>query len=299
MTPTSSPSQSRRPSWASTRRFFKSRAQFSATVYQKRLTSLLINRVWRHRMGYSNEWLNGGEFTNQGIELSSRPRRSSSGTASPGSRRRRSPATTASSTICRGSRSFHRATNFGYGADLLAPGRSVSEVVNTFKTGPSGLNVQVGDFTPGYFVSLGNEFTYKGFRVYGLLDWSRGGNTVNLTQQYFDTGPQLGADSAAAAARNTGFSNGIETYVQPASFLKVREVTVSYNLPLNLVNRIGFGRLSSARLSLSGYNLWAIFNYGGLDPEVSAFGNQAMGRGYDVTPYPPAKSYYFGLDLGL
>jgi hypothetical protein len=87
--------------------------------------------------------------------------------------------------------------------------------------------------------------------------------------------------------------------VQPAGFLKVREVTLSYNLPGHLVDRIGFGRVSSARLSLVGYNLWAIFNYHGVDPEVTAFGNQAVGRGYDVTPYPPARAFYFGLDLGL
>src|SRR6185312_13033336 len=113
------------------------------------------------------------------------------------------------------------------------------------------------------------------------------------------SGPQLGADSAYYAKQLAAFGGGAQPFVQPASFLKVREVSVSYNLPASLVSRIGFGRLTSARISLNGYNLWGIYNYHGLDPEVTATGNQAVGRGYDITPYPPARSYYLGLDLGL
>ena len=88
-------------------------------------------------------------------------------------------------------------SNFGFGADLIAPGRSVSEIANTNMTGANGLNPQVGDFSAGELISMSNEFTWHNFRIYGMVDWSRGGNTVNLTDLYFDTGPQLGADSAA------------------------------------------------------------------------------------------------------
>ena len=69
---------------------------------------------------------------------------------------------------------------------FFAVGRSVTELVNTSFTGPSGLPVQNGDTSAGLLTSLGNEFTWKGFRVYGLLDWSRGGNTSNSTDFYFD-----------------------------------------------------------------------------------------------------------------
>ena len=49
---------------------FHSRAQFSATVYQKRLTSLLLQAGVAPSYGYTSVYINGGEFTNQGIELS-------------------------------------------------------------------------------------------------------------------------------------------------------------------------------------------------------------------------------------
>ncbi len=280
----------------------KSRAAFSFTIYQKRITSLLLQQGVAPSQGFTNDWINGGEFTNQGIELQLQ--------ATPV--QLRNGFTWVASTMFSRNYSvvnnlpgngapFTVGSNFGYGADLLAAGRSATELVNTFPNAaePGGYQVQVGDFMHSFIMSLSNEFTYKNFRVYGLLEWDRGGNEINLTQQYFDTGPQLGADSLAVNARNIGLANGQEVYVEPASFFKVREVTVSYTLPANVVNTIGFGHVTSARLNVSGYNLWSIFNYAGLDPEVSAFGNQAVGRGYDVTPYPPSRSLFFGLNLGL
>ncbi len=113
--------------------------------------------------------------------------------------------------------------------------------------------MQVGDFSYGFNMSWSNEFTFKAFRVSGLLDWARGGNTINLTDQYFDTGPYLGTDSLATVARNAGTNAGREMYVQPAGFLKVREITLSYNLPVSLVNRIGWRpRLKRTALSSPG-----------------------------------------------
>lgn len=278
---------------------FKSRAQFSATVYQKRLTSLLLQAGVAPSYGFANLWLNGGEFTNQGIELSF--------TSTP--LQLRNGFSWVNTVSFARNYSIVNAlpvpafipvnSNFGFGADLIAPGRSLSEIANTNLTGASGLNPQVGDFSAGELISMSNEFTWHNFRVYGMLDWSRGGSTINLTDQYFDTGPQLGADSVAAASRLASFNAGNESYMETATFFKVREVAVSWNVPARLVNRFGFNRVTSARLSLTGYNLWAIFNYHGLDPEVSAFGNLAVGRGYDVTPYPPSRSYFLGLNLGL
>ena len=39
--------------------------------------------------------------------------------------------------------------------------------------------------------------------------------------------------------------------------------------------------------------------YPGLDPDVSNFSNQLVGRGQDVTPYPPTRSFFLSVDLGL
>ena len=49
---------------------FHSRAQFTFTVYQKRITNLLLEAAVNASRGYDVQWLNGGEFTNQGAEIS-------------------------------------------------------------------------------------------------------------------------------------------------------------------------------------------------------------------------------------
>ncbi len=274
-----------------------SRAQFSATIYQKRLTSLLLQQGVAPSFGYQTQYINGGEFTNQGIELSLQ--------ATPVQLRNGFTWIT-TTTFYRNYSDVNALpgapfyVGFGLsGAAFLAPGRSVSEVVNPGVSLANGLPMQVGDNYPSFDMGLSHEFTWKGFRLYGFVDWSRGADVINLTDLYFDIGPGLYADSARGANRLAAFGAGGTPYLEGASFFKVRQLTASYSLPPRVVNRIGFGRVTTMRLSLSGYNLWGIYKYKGLDPEVNFDGAVNVGRGVDITPYPPARSYFLGLDLGF
>jgi TonB-linked SusC/RagA family outer membrane protein len=278
--------------------FFKSRAQFSATIYQKRLNNLILQPTVDPSAGFSSEFINGGEFTNQGIELSlqATPIQMTHGlTWSSTVTFYRNYSVVNSLPV----QPFEAGSTFGFGAGFLAPGRSVSEVVNPNIIGKDGLPVQVGDFTPGWRMSYGNTFTFGPFRLFGLLDVSRGGSTINLTDLYFDGSAQLYGDSAKAANRLLQFENGFTPYVQDASFLKLRQVSLSFALPAEFVSRLPGNRVNSARLVLSGYNLWTSTGYDGLDPEVSINGNQTITRGQDISPFPPARSYFLGIDLGL
>ena len=87
-----------------------------------------------------------------------------------------------------------------------------------------------------------------------------------------------------------GFS---QPYTQPASFMKVRELALTYALPIKS------GVLKGMRLRVAGRNLFTVTNYRGLDPEVSNFGNQQVGRSIDVAPFPPSRSFWAGFDLTL
>jgi TonB-dependent starch-binding outer membrane protein SusC len=276
---------------------FNSRAQFSATVYQKRLTQLLLQAAVAPSLGYAQQWFNGGQFTNRGIELSL--------TMTP-IQLRKGFSWVSTTTFYRNYSVVDAlpttpgliGNTYGFGEGYVAVGRSVSEIVNTSATTANGLPVQVGDFQPDYRMSFGNEFNAGPFRLYALLDWSRGGNTINLTDLYFDTGPGLWADSAQSVKRFASFSNGATAYVEDASFLKLRQVSFSYTLPSQIF-AFAHGRISNAKLSLTGYNLLASFKYDGLDPELSTNGNQQVTRGQEITNYPPARSYFLGLELGF
>jgi hypothetical protein len=94
--------------------------------------------------------------------------------------------------------------------------------------------------------------------------------------------------------RLAGFQRTAANYIESATFLKLREVTLSYDLPRSAI----FGS-RSARLSVSARNLFSVDSYDGLDPEVSNFGNQAIFRNVDVAPFPPSRSFWFSIDLGL
>ena len=149
-------------------------------------------------------------------------------------------------------------------------------------------------------MSFGNQFTLGRFHLFGQVDWQRGGNVGNLTNGYFDpNGLNLLADSVASAKRFAAVLAGQAGWLESASFVKLREVTLSFDLPDQLVKRLTWVQLSSARLQVSGRNLWHSYPYTGLDPEISNFGSQNIGRGQDVTPYPPAKSVFFTLELGF
>ncbi len=80
--------------------------------------------------------------------------------------------------------------------------------------------------------------------------------------------------------------------------MKIREVTLAWQLPRNLTERL-WGAIQDARLSLSGRNLLNFSGYRGLDSEVSNFGNQSVGRNIDVAPFPPSRSFWFSIDLSF
>ena len=99
--------------------------------------------------------------------------------------------------------------------------------------------------------------------------------------------------TTSTAAR---FRKGIDVWLENTGFVKLRELTLSYDLPQAFSQQIFHGRAQNARLELAGRNLFTHTTYTGLDPEVSNFGNQALGRFQDVTPYPPMKSFFVSVN---
>lgn len=280
---------------------FNSRMQVTATVYQKRITNLLLQAGVDPTEGYTEEWLNGGEFTNQGIELSL--------SATPV--QSRTGLTWITTT------SFYRnysvvnsipvpgfrvgAGGGGLGSFWIQPGRSISEIVNTNFVNSNGVPVQIGDEQPTFVMSFNNAFTLGAFRLAGVVDWSRGGDVLNITELAYQLGPGLWANQAQAAEKDNVYASGGSPWVESATFVKIRDISLSYTLPHHAYSWISGGRLTSVRVSLDGRNLvnWYGHGYDGLDPETSAFGSSQIARSIDIFPYPPSRSYFFSFDLGL
>ncbi len=87
-----------------------------------------------------------------------------------------------------------------------------------------------------------------------------------------------------------------QPYVESTTYTTLREVNLTYTLPSSLSDAAG---VSYLQVGISGRNLWLDTDYSGLSPEVSQFGNEAVGGSVDTAPFPLSKSLYFNLSVGI
>ncbi len=88
-------------------------------------------------------------------------------------------------------------------------------------------------------------------------------------------------------------------FVQDGSYLRLQEVRLTYNLPKSWISK---WKLSNMSLSLSAYNLLTFTGYDGFDPEVGKVtGSESnnLSMGVDHGNYPQARSFLFGVKIGL
>jgi TonB-dependent starch-binding outer membrane protein SusC len=275
---------------------FHSRAQFSATVFRKRITDLLLPDALPASTGADNEWINGGQLSNYGLELTL--------SATPIQAGEFSWVTTENY-----SRIYNRVDNlpvpafvagpaFGgpFGEYQIAQGNPITTLWGVKTVG--GPLVPLGNSLPAFSLGFGQDLNYGPLHAHIFFDWREGQSVSDLTENYFDANHNL-ADTAGSNKRLAQENAGLTPYVQKASFLKLRELSLKYDLPGSFVTKAGHGYVRYASLSLTGRNLLTWTNYQGLDPEVSNFGNQSFARAQDVTPYPPTRSYFISIDLGF
>ena len=88
-------------------------------------------------------------------------------------------------------------------------------------------------------------------------------------------------------------------YIEDGTYWKLRELAIDYSFPRETVRRLFGGSLSFLKVGLSGRNLWMSTDFTSYDPEVSQFGNIAIGSSVDTYPFPSSKSLYFDVSFGF
>jgi TonB-linked SusC/RagA family outer membrane protein len=194
----------------------------------------------------------------------------------------------------------------GFGLSLgtfqIEEGKSATQIFgHTGKDGAgNAISGKVGDVTPDFQMSFSSDLDYHRFTLGMLWDWKQGGDIINLTEFLYDGAQNTKDYVTAGQARSARSADGFtDAYVQSGTYLKLREVNLSYNLSDRVTSAIFGHSIRSARLSLTGRNLLRFTPYRGLDPEVSNFANQAIVRNVDVAPFPPSRSFFFSVDLGF
>jgi len=167
----------------------------------------------------------------------------------------------------------------------------------------------VSNSNPKHYGGFSNNFSYKNFDLSVLFNWSYGNEVLNLGRARLEAGQSQFANVTEAYWFNRWTVENPSTeyprlngqgkldvssyYTEDASFLRLKNVTLGYNLNnLTSLKKIG---ISGLRVYLTGINLHTWTNYSGFDPEVNSY--SALLPGVDNISYPRERSFIFGLNL--
>lgn len=199
----------------------------------------------------------------------------------------------------------------------------------------TGLPIQIdnpswpvaGDRNPDFTMGVTNSFYYKGLSFSFLWDIRKGGDVYNATGLYLYTrglhekaienretlmiypgilrdglentaNPTVNNISINPYYNNTFYSSILdqEFIERDVNWLRLRDVTLSYELPLKWVDKTKvFKRIS---LGITGTDLLLYTNYSGGDPgsnAVTAATGGSGGGGFDYGALPVSKRYNFTL----
>lgn len=190
----------------------------------------------------------------------------------------------------------------------------------------------IGNPWPKFFGGFTNNFTYKAFDLSVLFTFNYGNDIynyvkmVNSNPSQINLGRNLMVDAANYAkigtnedgnayiinsgtdyprisyGPNNNWARFSDRWVEDGSFIKLKNITLGYTVPSDIVERIGF--IKNLRAAVSVQNIYTWTKYTGYDPEVGSYvgsnassANQAIG--IDTGRYPLTPTYTFNLVLNF
>ncbi len=283
---------------------FENRMTWELTYYSRNTTNLLLQRVPAPSSGFTSQTFNGGKIRNSGIEVGLGVTPIMTGDAMWVSRATFTRYTSEVMDLAGLPAFFPAGSGFGnLGRTFIEEGKPITQIVG-FALNDDGTRAaelsQLGDAAPDFRVGFINDVTYGDINLNVVLDWQQGGSVINLLRYLQDDGrtsPDWGTPEWEH--RYQGYRTGaIEPYIEDATFLKLREVSLLYNVPESFTETLGLG-MRNLRVGLTGRNLLMWTEYSGLDPEVANFGATAIRNPLDIGPYPPSRSFHFNISVGF
>ena len=168
----------------------------------------------------------------------------------------------------------------------------------------------IGNPNPDYIYGFNMNLSYKGFSLRALFNGTEGNDIVNGNMYRFGyaegtyrniikeawtdrwsaenpngTYPRLGYSSNLFAA-------AMDRFVEDGSYLRLKNITLNYDVPLKPDNFI-----DSANVYVTGTNLFTWTDYSGYDPEITTFMYDGLIQGVDWNNKPNSKSVLVGVNL--
>ncbi|MDY0781673.1 SusC/RagA family TonB-linked outer membrane protein [Tenacibaculum sp. IB213877] len=294
---------------------FDNRLLLETTIYDKKISDLLIQEQVPLSTGFTREIKNGGELQNKGIEIGLNAnvieKEDFSWDTNVKWWKNKSKITKLD---------VPAFTEGGFASSLgtfyIQEGFSATQIVGTYdadeysaeeiaRRDPEGDGFFVyGNAEPDFQMSWQNSLRYKNFDLSFLWHWKKGGDGINLTTllydlagttwDYDDTGLDPSGTLSNGDYRSSQAFVNPEPLIEDAGYIRLREVGLYYTFNDNV-----FKGFEKVKVGISGRNLINIFDYNSYDPEASNFGNNVLANNVEVTPYPAAKFINFHLNVNF
>lgn len=168
--------------------------------------------------------------------------------------------------------------------------------------------VVLGSATPDFFGDVFTRIEYKNFALDITLAYSVGNDAYNAVRRMTESGSDFANQSTSMTRRwsmegqvtdiprvkygdKVGNNEFSDRWIEDASYLKLRDITLSYTWNKPILNFIQGGTFF-----VTGQNLFCITDYLGLDPEFS-YSNSSMLQGVDYAKVNAPRSIKFGVNL--
>ncbi|GAO44769.1 putative TonB-dependent receptor [Flavihumibacter petaseus NBRC 106054] len=196
---------------------------------------------------------------------------------------------------------------------------------------PASKQQYIANSQPKWIGSLSSTLRYKQFNLYFLFDTQQGVYRYNQLANFMgsfalQTGSLNRNDMVvfdgykADGTKNTkevwlgqgvgpdgeNYGNGYyrnyyrgasETFIENASWFRLRTLSVGYTVPGDLVRKSHF--LTGAGITVSANNLWLHTKYTGFDPESSSTSANNMADGFSGFTYPATRSFILSLNFNF
>lgn len=194
----------------------------------------------------------------------------------------------------------------GYWAQLPRRNSDGTPVLNAAGVVELDTATYIGSSAPTRELGFSSTFTlFRDLRIYALLDYKGGHHLFNYKEydrcRVYENcarlADQANVDLASGAAKNPEVAVWKQAipgpWIEDASFVKLRDVSLTYTLPPTLAAKF---RASGATFTVAGHNLMQWTDYSGIDPETNSYGNRSFIR-VDAYAAPMMRRFSTSLNL--
>ncbi len=206
----------------------------------------------------------------------------------------------------------HMTFNYPYSNYIFQAGDAIYEDINHDGNINTYDIVYLGDANPLFTGGFGTMIKFKGLSVNTFFHFRYGSDIVNKVRMETEKMYNFDNQSTAVLSRwrhegddtnvpraliNGGYNwLGSDRFVEDGSFLRFKNINISYTIPNSLLKVI---KLSDLKIGVTAHNLFTWTNYMGQDPEIALDSDDPFLIGYDKSRTPKTRDIIFKLSFSF